>query len=266
MTGFELTKLCIDFDFGCGNAAAKSVLVALASFYNEENGNRVFASYEGLMPRASCSRNTVLKALNWLKENGLIEARHTQKANMYSFNFDLLGTGRFAHSTKSNTLAHNLKSNTVDSIKSNTVESIKTNTMHSIKSNTHTNTEQIQTKYKTNDIDPFAPIGEQIESVSRPQSDDFLNDPLHILTAPELVRLCAKNKIRVGTSSALVEICKKGILTVLAAERLINDFKLTSYGVNYLIGMFRNFANEKGQPVNGNQPNWMTDENWQPPF
>lgn len=125
-------------------------------------------------------------------------------------------------------------------------------------------TTETETEIHTASFD--TPLSEQIKSVNRPVNDEFMNDPLHILTAPELVRLCAKNKIRVGSSSALVEICKKGILTVLAAERLINDFKLTSYGVNYLIGMFRNFANEKGQPVNGNQPNWMTDENWQPPF
>ena len=263
MTGFDLTKLCIDFDFGCGNSAAKSVLVALASMYNEDNGNRVFASCEGLMPRASCSRNTVFKALNWLKDNGLIEARHTQKANLYSFNFELLKVGRFAHSTKSNTLADNLKSNTMDSIKSNTLHRTESNTVHSIKSNTHTNTEQIQNKYKTKDVDLFAPIREQIESFSCPQSDDIMNDPLHILTAPELVRLCAKNKVRIGSSSALYEICKKGILTVMAAERLIADFKRTNYSVSYLIGMFRNFANEKGQ-TNGRD--YVIDDNWQPPF
>lgn len=112
-------------------------------------------------------------------------------------------------------------------------------------------------------VDQFAPIKEQIEAVSRPSSDNFLADPVHILTAPELVRLCAKNKVRIGSSSALYEICKKGILTVMAAERLIADFKRTNYSVNYLIGMFRNFANEKGQ-TNGRD--YVIDDNWKPPF
>ncbi len=259
MTGFELTKLCIEFDFGCANAHAKSVLIALASYYNEENGNRVFASCEGLMPRSSCTRNTVFKAISWLKDNGIITVARTQKANMYSFNFELLKLGRI----ESHTVSQSMRSHTVDSMKSHTVQSMKTRTVQSMSSHTQTNTEQIQTKYKTDSIDVFAPIGEQIESVSRPQSDDFLNDPVHALSAPELVRLCAKNKVRIGSSSALYEICKKGILTVMAAERLIADFKRTNYSVNYLIGMFRNFANEKGQ-TNGRD--YVIDDNWQPPF
>lgn len=116
---------------------------------------------------------------------------------------------------------------------------------------------------ETDSADQFAPIKEQIEAVSRPINDNFLADPVHILTAPELVRLCAKNKVRIGSSSALYDICKKEILTVMAAERLIADFKRTNYSVNYLIGMFRNFANEKGQ-TNGRD--YVIDDNWKPPF
>ena len=116
---------------------------------------------------------------------------------------------------------------------------------------------------KSNTVDFEATIKEQLEAVSLPPSDNFLADPVHILTAPELVRLCAKNKVRIGSSSALYDICKKGILTVMAAERLIADFKRTNHSVSYLIGMFRNFANEKGQ-TNGRD--YVIDDNWQPPF
>ena len=90
----------------------------------------------------------------------------------------------------------------------------------------------------------FSPIKEQIQAVNQPVSDSFLDDPVHVLTAPELVRLCKTERISIGSSSALVEICKKGKLTVLAAKRLIGSFKRTTYPVSYLIGMFRNFVNE----------------------
>ena len=277
MTGFDLTKLCIGFNFGQSNTAAKAILVALASFYDERNGGVIYAQAEELAVMASCSRNTVFKAVAWLKEAGLIESRRTWGKNEYLLNVELIESGRLdriksntVESTKTGTNVSS-KSNTYVSSKSTTYLSTKSGTELSSKSTTNlssktatwinTNTKQIQEQI---DSDQFAPLSEQIEAVCRPQSDDFMNDPLHILTAPELVRLCVKHGIRIGSSSALANICNKGILNVLAAERLINDFKRTNYGVPYLIGMFRNFSNESGQ-TNGSQPAWMADD-WKIPF
>ena len=283
MTGFDLTKLCIGFNFGQSNAAAKAILVALASFYDERTGGVIYAQAEELCVMASCSRNTVFKAVTWLKEVGLIESRRTWGKNEYKLNVPLIESGHL-DSIKSNTKeSHRTKFHTVEgddvSSKSTTYVSSKSTTQLSSKSTTelstnfdtnvssksttwiNTNTKQIQ---KQIDSDPFAPISEQLQTLRQPVSDSFLDDPVHVLTAPELVRLCKTERISVGSSSALVEICKKGNLTVLAAKRLIGDFKRTTYPVSYLIGMFRNFVNESGQ-TNGSQPGWMADD-WKIPF
>ena len=234
-------------------SAEKLVLLALA-FRADEKGE-CFPSLAGLSRLTGLDVKTVRKHVRALAAKGALSIlERSGRVPLYTVTPTNIGTP-----TKSGTPTNNDPSqNWEDTPTKNGRTPLPNLVAEQVK-------EQINNT-STDTVDVFAPLSEQIKSVNRPVNDEFMNDPLHILTAPELVRLCAKNKIRVGSSSALVEICKKGILTVLAAERLINDFKLTSYGVNYLIGMFRNFANEKGQPVNGNQPNWMTDENWQPPF
>jgi hypothetical protein len=93
MTGYELISLCIKFDFGCTKAAAKAVLVALASFYNEER-NGSWPGQKDLISRSACERKTVMSSVQWLEERQIIFVdRVVGNGNFYRFNFDLLMCG-----------------------------------------------------------------------------------------------------------------------------------------------------------------------------
>ena len=156
MDGFRLTNLCIELDFGCSNAHAKAVLVALAMSFNAEN-EEVWVGVDTLVRRSACTRNTVFKALAWLEGQGLIVKRRTQRSNHYRFNLALIQGGAL-QGIKSNT-SQSIKSRTVQSIetntprepqsiKTNTPQSIESNTLQSMKTNTRTNKEQIKEQIK----------------------------------------------------------------------------------------------------------------------
>lgn len=156
MDGFDLTKLCIQFDFGCSNAVAKSVLVALASHYNEDNG-KVWPGAEVLCREASCHRNSLFNAIKWLRENNLIETKRTWGGNVYKFNLELISRGRFDVSTKTSTNGStrfstnkSTKSSTTESTENSTSVSIKSDTSLSTESRTQTNKEQIKETKKIN--------------------------------------------------------------------------------------------------------------------
>ena len=164
MDGFDLTKLCIQFDFGCSNAVAKSVLVALASHYNEDNG-KVWPGAEVLCREASCHRNSLFNAIKWLRENNLIETKRTWGGNVYKFNLELISRGRFDVSAKTSTFGStkkdtngstrfstnkSTKSSTTESTENSTSVSIKSDTSLSTESRTQTNKEQIKETKKIN--------------------------------------------------------------------------------------------------------------------
>lgn len=164
MDGFDLTKLCIQFDFGCSNAVAKSVLVALASHYNEDNG-KVWPGAEVLCREASCHRNSLFNAIKWLRENNLIETKRTWGGNVYKFNLELISRGRFDVSAKSSTFGstkkdtsvstsfstnESTKSSTTVSTENSTNVSTVSHTSLSTESRTQTNKEQIKETKKIN--------------------------------------------------------------------------------------------------------------------
>ena len=164
MDGFDLTKLCIQFDFGCSNAVAKSVLVALASHYNEDNG-KVWPGAEVLCREASCHRNSLFNAIKWLRENNLIETKRTWGGNVYKFNLELISRGRFDVSSKTSTFGstkkntngstrfstnESTKSSTTESTENSTSVSTKSDTFLSTESRTQTNKEQIKETKKIN--------------------------------------------------------------------------------------------------------------------
>lgn len=138
MDGFELTKLCIQFDFGSSNAVAKSVLVALASHYNEDNG-KVWPGADALCREASCHRNSLFNAIKWLRDNGLVEAKRTWGGNVYKFNVELIRRGYLVGSTKSNTL-QSIESDTNVSTKNSTYESTGFSTNESTEFSTNVST------------------------------------------------------------------------------------------------------------------------------
>ena len=156
MDGFELTKLCIQFDFGRSNAVAKSVLVALASHYNEDNG-KVWPGSDVLCREAACQRNALFNAIKWLRECGLIETKRTWIGNVYTFNFQLLAQGGFEPRTESDTKQSienvttvSIESDTNVSIENVTKLSTESDTCLSIESDTQTNKEQIKETKKIN--------------------------------------------------------------------------------------------------------------------
>ena len=99
MTGYELIMLCARFDFGETKAVAKSVLIALASFYNEERDGS-WPGEKDLLPCASCERRALFRAIQWLEESGLITVeRSAGKGNFYRFNVELLEMGSYQKAT-----------------------------------------------------------------------------------------------------------------------------------------------------------------------
>ena len=148
MDGFELTKLCIQFDFGRSNAVAKSVLVALASHYNVDNG-KVWPGSDVLCREAACQRNALFNAIKWLRECGLIETKRTWIGNVYTFNFQLLAQGGFEPRTEFNT-KQSIENVTTVSIENITKLSNESDTCLSIESDTQTNKEQIKETKITN--------------------------------------------------------------------------------------------------------------------
>ena len=212
-------------------SAEKLVLLALA-FRADESGE-CFPSLAGLSRLTGLDVKTVRKHVRALATKGAVRVvERSGRVPLYTVTPTNIGTP-----TKSGTPTKNDPSQNWEDTPTKNGRTPLPNLV----------AEQVKEQVKNTSIDTadvFAPLSEQIEAVSRPLNDNFLADPVHILTAPELIRLCAKNKVRIGSSSALYEICKKGVLTVLAAERLIADFKRTNHSVSYLIGMFRNFANE----------------------
>lgn len=135
MDGFALTKLCIQFDFGRSNAVAKSVLVALASHYSEDNG-KVWPGSDVLCREAACQRNALFAAIKWLRETGLIETKRTWTGNVYTFNCELIRQGSFSKSIESNT-SQSIENDTTDSIENDTSVSIGNDTTLSIESDTY---------------------------------------------------------------------------------------------------------------------------------
>jgi hypothetical protein len=74
--------------------AAKLVMISLANAYNGKSG-RCFPTIEQISLESSCSRSTVKRKLQWLKEMGWIAIHEAwddngrQLANSYSIRFDL---------------------------------------------------------------------------------------------------------------------------------------------------------------------------------
>ena len=91
MTDFELTKHCALFEFGCSNAAAKAVLVALAAM--SRNGI-VEGKTSDELARVSCvQRVAFLKAVNWLEQQELIYVKRCSGSkSSFSFNEDLISS------------------------------------------------------------------------------------------------------------------------------------------------------------------------------
>lgn len=92
MTDFELTKCCALFEFGCSNAAAKAVLVALAA--RSRNGCVDGYTSDSLARTCCVQRVAFLKAVSWLEERGLIFVkRHSGVKSQFTFNEALIASG-----------------------------------------------------------------------------------------------------------------------------------------------------------------------------
>ena len=180
MDGFELTKLCIQFDFGRSNAVAKAVLVALASHYSEDNG-KVWPGSDALCREAACQRNALFAAIKWLREAGLIETKRTWTGNVYTFNYKLIRQGGFEPRIENDTTVSiesdtsvsiendtsvsiendtklSIESVTYQSNASDTYQSIESDTYQSIESDTQTNKEQIKEQI----INQSVPMGNSV--------------------------------------------------------------------------------------------------------
>lgn len=278
MEGFELTKLCIRFDFGRSNAVAKSVLIALASHYNEDNG-KVWPGSEVLCREAACQRNALFNAIKWLREVGLIGTKRTWMGNVYTFNYALLRRGEFERSIESNThlsiesdtnvsienvTKESIESDTSVSSENDTCLSIESNTRQSIESDTRTNKEQIKeqkinqeipsisscfnsfgqnpvqrpTHWEPDENDYDLPIKTQL-ALNR-KVDVDINDLDHVLTATEIIVLAADLGFRLTHNVLIDEVAARKTLTVKMLAEACQRTRDNLGGIGYLVRVIQN--------------------------
>lgn len=149
MTGYELIKLCICFDFGRSNAVAKSTLTALASFYNEQS-EVVWPSEASLHSRTSAQREAMFKAIAWLEDVGLISVTRCRgKGNVYTFNLRLLKIGCLPQTCHESTTRHE---SMTPPVMNPVLQQSRIHDSTSHESMTETKKEQIKNKKGTKEI------------------------------------------------------------------------------------------------------------------
>ena len=269
MKGFDLVKLCIKFDFGETNAVAKAVLVALASFYNEDNDG-VWPGEKDLLPLASCERRALFRAIKWLEEVELITVeRFVGKGNHYRFNEDLLLKGNFQNVTsyqkvtscqkvtapvtrtqlhqspKSNGTSYQKVTQTNKNKKETNKEQIINQGAFSISSCFQTfgqNPVSAPTSWEPDEDDFDTPLRDQIKRNQKIEVD--VNDNSRVLTASEIVVLAATLGYRLTHNIALDEIAEKKVITTGIVKEAVQRTRDNTGGVGYLIRILQNAAKD----------------------
>ena len=269
MKGFDLVKLCIKFDFGETNSVAKSVLVALASFYNEDNDG-VWPGEKDLLPLASCERRALFRAIKWLEEVELITVeRFVGKGNHYRFNEDLLLKGNFQNVTSYQKVT-GYKKVTTPVTKTQPHQLPKSNgtsyqkVTQTNKNKKETNKEQINQEgisisscFQTFGQKPVAapthweldednvydlPVKQQV-AMSR-KIDVDVNDLSRVLSASEIVVLAATLGYRLTHNVALDDIADRKTVTVAMLKEAVQRTKDNVGGVGYLIRILQNASKD----------------------
>ncbi len=269
MKGFDLVKLCIAFDFGETNAVAKAVLIALASFYNENNDG-VWPGEKDLLPLASCERRALFRAIKWLEEVELITVeRFFGKGNHYRFNEELLLKGNFQKVTgyqnvtgyqkvtapvtkkqpqqlpKGNGTSYQKVTQTNKNKKETNKEQINQEGI-SISSCFKTfgqNPVQAPTRWEPDEENVYdLPLNQQVAMNRKVEVD--VTDLSRVLTASEIVVLAATLGYRLTHNTVLDQIAERKSVTTGMVKEAIRRTKENVGGIGYLVRILQNASKD----------------------
>lgn len=254
MNNYELIMLCARFDFGETKAIAKAVLVALASYYNEEHEGS-WPAQKSLLPCASCDRKSLMTTIDWLESRNIIYIdRLTGKGNFYRFNIDLLKTGK--QSMTSPIYGTGPKNGT--SPKNGTTP-VPYMGLHQSQIRDHTspiygtqniNKKIINTKEKKTYIcpveedDPFVPIKTQIEEKQADHVIDVQDEPNRILSALEMRNLARINRVNLSITERLKQVAARQTITTEIFQECVKEFQKTPRSTGWLVGMLDNVSRD----------------------
>ena len=275
MKGFDLVKLCIAFDFGETNAVAKAVLIALASFYNENNDG-VWPGEKDLLPLASCERRALFRAIKWLEEVELITVeRFFGKGNHYRFNEELLLKGNFQKVTgyqnvtgyqkvtapvtkkqpqqlpKSNGTSYQNVTQTNKNKKETNKEQINQEgiSISSCFSSFGQNPVSAPTRWEPDEENVYdLPVQQQAAMARKVDVD--IDDHDHVLTATEMIVLAAQLGYRLTRNVVIDEVAERKTLTVKMLAEACQRTRDNSGGIGYLVRILQN-ASKNPDAFNG---------------
>lgn len=261
MTDYELIKLCACFDFGEAKAVAKAVLVALASFYNEERDGS-WPGEKDLLPRAACERRAMFRSIQWLEQIGLISVeRSVGKGNFYRFNIDLLEKGSYQKATSYQNATAPVTKKPLEQLPKSNGSSYQKVTQQketkTIQKQINLDSFDVSSCFKTFGANPvkaptrWEPDEESVYDLPLRQQiamnrkiDVDVNDTTHVLTAGEIVVLAATLGYRLTHNAALDEIAERKCLTTGMLKEAIQRTKDNTGGIGYLIRILQNASKD----------------------
>ena len=258
MKNYELIMLCARFDFGETKAIAKAVLVALASYYNEEHAGS-WPGQKNLLPCASCDRKSLISSIAWLESRNLIYIdRMLGKGNFYRFNIDLLKTGSQASTSPENgtspekgtssengstpvpnTGLHQSPIRDHTSPKNGTQNINKKEILNKKEINTYTN--------QGDENDPYSPLKTQLDDIQAEHVIDLQDDPKRILTAHEMRNLARINRINLNITERLKSVAERHTITTEIFQECVREYQKTPHSTGWLVGMLDNVSRDPHQ-------------------
>lgn len=249
MKDFELIKLCASCEFGRANAVAKSTLVALASFYMTGD-DFISAPMRQLVNRACVEMHALVKAIDWLKDQGYVSVKKVGRANAYHIHAEKLIVVEYRNKEAANVVElHNneKKANVVESRNDYVVQSHNNDVVESHNNPTDTSKklknkkELVTTNYSSEDLD--APVGEQIANVHANHITSICEQKDYILNGHEMVGMAKVNGIYINHSPKLDDIAARRVITVQIFNRCVEKYrKSNAKGPGWLIGTLNNVS------------------------
>ena len=247
---YELIKLCACFEFGCSNGSAKAALCGLASFYT--TGDEFISEPVAKLAARSCLQtHTLLSALKWLEEKGVI---FTDKCNgrrtRYVINEEALASGTIVKVDNATNVKidNGVESATIVKVDNATIVKVDNGT--NVKVNNalaHTSKKEeskkelVTTNYSSEDLD--APIGEQIANVHANHITSICEQKDYILNGHEMVGMAKVNGIHINHSPKLDDIAARRVITVQIFNRCVDKYrKSNAKGPGWLIGTLNNVS------------------------
>ena len=254
MKNYELLMLCARFDFGETKAIAKAVLVALASYYNEDLGGS-WPGQKTLLPCASCDRKSLMKMISWLEKQNLIRIeRSLGKGNFYRFNIELLKTGFAMPIRPENRTTPECGTATENGNapvpNSGLGQSQKEDYTYPENGTQNINIKENLNKKETNkylrqdeEDAPFIAIKTLLDNISVTHRSGLKDDGKQILSAAEMRNIARINRVELNLTKRLNQIASRRTITTEIFQECIKEYQKNPHKIGWLVGMLENVSN-----------------------